>query len=169
MKLSILSSVIGYFFGMWMQNIRAYPLLLFRFLIPIVLIFGATFSLQRRSRKTKIDSLPTLEQKREKFIVPTDFFNRELEFIKNDDYRHYLNPILKEMDNMETIRQNLKILMKRYSKYENMSQSSYSRRKKKGLELRNETFNQILETYAQVKKLKFSTVEMEKMEKGRVL
>jgi hypothetical protein len=154
---------------MWMQNIRAYPLLLFRFLIPIVLIFGATFSLQRRSRKTKIDSLPTLEQKREKFIVPTDFFNRELEFIKNDDYRHYLNPILKEMDNMETIRQNLKILMKRYSKYENMSQSSYSRRKKKGLELRNETFNQILETYAQVKKLKFSTVEMEKMEKGRVL
>ncbi len=152
-----------------MQNIRAYPLLLFRFLIPIVLIFGATFSLQRRSRKTKIDSLPTLEQKREKFIVPTDFFNRELEFIKNDDYRHYLNPILKEMDNMETIRQNLKILMKRYSKYENMSQSSYSRRKKKGLELRNETFNQILETYAQVKKLKFSTVEMEKMEKGRVL
>ena len=152
-----------------MQNIRAYPLLLFRFLIPIVLIFGATFSLQRRSRKTKIDSLPTLEQKREKFIVPTDFFNRELEFIKYDDYRHYLNPILKEMDNMETIRQNLKILMKRYSKYENMSQSSYSRRKKKGLELRNETFNQILETYAQVKKLKFSTVEMEKMEKGRVL
>ena len=154
---------------MWMQNIRAYPLLLFRFLIPIVLIFGATFSLQRRSRKTKIDSLPTLEQKREKFIVPTDFFNRELEFIKNDDYRHYLNPILKEMEKMETIRQNLKILMKRYSKYENMSQSSYSRRKKKGLELRNETFNQILETYAQVKKLKFSTVEMEKMEKGRVL
>ena len=154
---------------MWMQNIRAYPLLLFRFLIPIVLIFGATFSLQRRSRKTKIDSLPTLEQKREKFIVPTDFFNRELEFIKNDDYRHYLNPILKEMEKMETIRQNLKILMKRYSKYENMSQSSYSRRKKRGLELRNETFNQILETYAQVKKLKFSTVEIEKMEKGRVL
>ena len=152
-----------------MQNIRAYPLLLFRFLIPIVIIFGATFSLQRRSRKTKIDSLPTLEQKREKFIVPTDFYNRELEFIKNNDYRHYLNPILKEMDKMETIRQNLKILMKRYSKYENMSQSSYSRRKKKGLELRNETFNQILETYAQVKKLKFSTVEMEKMEKGRVL
>ena len=167
--MSILSSAIGYFFSMWMQNIRAYPLLLFRFLIPIVLIFGATFSLQRRSRKTKIDSLPTLEQKREKFIVPTDFFNRELEFIKNDDYRHYLNPILKEMEKMETIRQNLKILMKRYSKYENMSQSSYSRRKKRGLELRNETFNQILETYAQVKKLKFSTVEIEKMEKGRVL
>jgi len=152
-----------------MENIRAYPLLLFRFLIPVALIFGVTFSLQRRSRKTKIDSLPTLEQKREKFLVPTDFFNRELEFIKNDDYRHYLNPILKEMERMEVIRQNLKILMKRYSKYENMSQSSYSRRKKKGLQLRNETFNQILETYAQVKKLKFSTVEIEKMEKGRVL
>jgi len=167
--LSILNSAIGYFFGMWMENIRAYPLLLFRFLIPVVLIFGVTFSLQRRSRKTKIDSLPTLEQKREKFLVPTDFFNRELEFIKNDDYRHYLNPILKEMERMEVIRQNLKILMKRYSKYENMSQSSYSRRKKKGLQLRNETFNQILETYAQVKKLKFSTVEIEKMEKGRVL
>ena len=167
--MSILSNAIGYFFGIWMENIRAYPLLLFRFLIPVLLIFGATFSLQRRSRKTKIDSLPTLEQKREKFIVPNDFFNRELEFIKNDDYRHYLNPILKEMERMETIRQNLKILMKRYSKYESMSQSSYSRRKKKGLQLRNETFNQILETYAQVKKLKFSTVEIEKMEKGRVL
>ena len=38
----------------------------------------------------KIDSLPTLEQKREKFIVPTDFFNRELEFIKNDDSEKYL-------------------------------------------------------------------------------
>ncbi|MHB1811598.1 MAG: hypothetical protein ACYCPR_04205 [Thermoplasmataceae archaeon] len=167
--MSALSSVIGYFFGIWVQNIRAYPLLLLRFLIPIVLIFGATFSLQRRSRKTKIDSLPTLEQKREKFIVPTDFFNRELEFIKNDDYRHYLNPILKEMENMERIREQLKILMKQYSKYESMSQSSYSRRKKKGLELRNQTFNKILETYAQVKKLKFSTVEIEKMEKGRVL
>jgi hypothetical protein len=151
------------------QNIRAYPLLLLRFLIPIVLIFGATFSLQRRSRKTKIDSLPTLEQKREKFIVPTDFFNRELEFIKNDDYRHYLNPILKEMENMERIREQLKILMKQYSKYESMSQSSYSRRKKKGLELRKQTFNRILETYAQVKKLKFSIVEIEKMEQGRVL
>ncbi|MHB1650119.1 MAG: hypothetical protein ACYCSA_07570 [Thermoplasmataceae archaeon] len=167
--MSALSSVIGYFFGIWVQNIRAYPLLLLRFLIPIVLIFGATFSLQRRSRKTKIDSLPTLEQKREKFIVPTDFFNRELEFIKNDDYRHYLNPILKEMENMERIREQLKILMKQYSKYENMSQSSYSRRKKKGLELRKQTFNRILETYAQVKKLKFSIVEIEKMEKGRVL
>lgn len=167
--MSALSSVIGYFFGIWVQNIRAYPLLLLRFLIPIVLIFGATFSLQRRSRKTKMDSLPTLEQKREKFIVPTDFFNRELEFIKNDDYRHYLNPILKEMENMERIREQLKILMKQYSKYENMSQSSYSRRKKKGLELRKQTFNRILETYAQVKKLKFSIVEIEKMEKGRVL
>lgn len=167
--MSALSSVIGYFFGIWVQNIRAYPLLLLRFLIPIVLIFGATFSLQRRSRKTKIDSLPTLEQKREKFIVPTDFFNRELEFIKNDDYRHYLNPILKEMENMERIREQLKILMKQYSKYENMSQSSYSRRKKKGLELRKQTFNRILETYAQVKKLKFSIVEIEKMEKWRVL
>lgn len=167
--MSALSSVIGYFFGIWVQNIRAYPLLLLRFLIPIVLIFGATFSLQRRSRKTKIDSLPTLEQKREKFIVPTDFFNRELEFIKNDDYRHYLNPILKEMENMERIREQLKILMKQYSKYESMSQSSYSRRKKKGLELRKQTFNRILETYAQVKKLKFSIVEIEKMEKGRVL
>ncbi len=167
--MSALSSVIGYFFGIWVQNIRAYPLLLLRFLIPIVLIFGATFSLQRRSRKTKIDSLPTLEQKREKFIVPTDFFNRELEFIKNDDYRHYLNPILKEMENMERIREQLKILMKQYSKYENMSQSSYSRRKKKGLELRKQTFNRILETYAQVKKLKFSIVEIEKMEQGRVL
>ena len=123
--MSILSNAIGYFFGIWMENIRAYPLLLFRFLIPVLLIFGATFSLQRRSRKTKIDSLPTLEQKREKFIVPNDFFNRELEFIKNDDYRHYLNPILKEMERMETIRQNLKILMKRYSKYESMSQSRY--------------------------------------------
>ncbi|MCL5802532.1 MAG: hypothetical protein M1529_01790 [Candidatus Thermoplasmatota archaeon] len=167
--MSALSSVIGYFFGIWVQNIRAYPLLLLRFLIPIVLIFGATFSLQRRSRKTKIDSLPTLEQKREKFIVPTDFFNRELEFIKNDDYRHYLNPILKEMENMERIREQLKILMKQYSKYESMSQSSYSRRKKKGLELRKQTFNRILETYAQVKKLKFSIVEIEKMEQGRVL
>ncbi len=167
--MSALSSVIGYFFGIWVQNIRAYPLLLLRFLIPIVLIFGATFSLQRRSRKTKMDSLPTLEQKREKFIVPTDFFNRELEFIKNDDYRHYLNPILKEMENMERIREQLKILMKQYSKYENMSQSSYSRRKKKGLELRKQTFNRILETYAQVKKLKFSIVEIEKMEKWRVL
>ncbi len=167
--MSALSSVIGYFFGIWVQNIRAYPLLLLRFLIPIVLIFGATFSLQRRSRKTKIDSLPTLEQKREKFIVPTDFFNRELEFIKNDDYRHYLNPILKEMENMERIREQLKILMKQYSKYESMSQSSYSRRKKKGLELRKQTFNRILETYAQVKKLKFSIVEIEKMEKWRVL
>ena len=167
--MSALSSVIGYFFGIWVQNIRAYPLLLLRFLIPIVLIFGATFSLQRRSRKTKIDSLPTLEQKREKFIVPTDFFNRELEFIKNDDYRHYLNPILKEMENMERIREQLKILMKQYSKYESMSQSSYSRRKKKGLELRKQTFNRILETYAQVKKRKFSIVEIEKMEQGRVL
>ena len=167
--MSALSSVIGYFFGIWVQNIRAYPLLLLRFLIPIVLIFGATFSLQRRSRKTKMDSLPTLEQKREKFIVPTDFFNRELEFIKNDDYRHYLNPILKEMENMERIREQLKILMKQYSKYESMSQSSYSRRKKKGLELRKQTFNRILETYAQVKKLKFSIVEIEKMEQGRVL
>ncbi len=167
--MSALSSVIGYFFGIWVQNIRAYPLLLLRFLIPIVLIFGATFSLQRRSRKTKMDSLPTLEQKREKFIVPTDFFNRELEFIKNDDYRHYLNPILKEMENMERIREQLKILMKQYSKYESMSQSSYSRRKKKGLELRKQTFNRILETYAQVKKLKFSIVEIEKMEKWRVL
>lgn len=167
--MSALSSVIGYFFSIWVQNIRAYPLLLFRFLIPIVLIFGATFSLQRRSRKTKIDTLPTLEQKREKFVVPKDFFNRELEFIKNDDYRHYLNPILREMDNMEKIRDQLKFLMKMYSKYENMSQSSYLRRRKKGLELRNQTFNQILELYAQVKKLKFSTVEIEKMEKERVL
>ncbi|WP_393970632.1 hypothetical protein OXIME_000856 [Oxyplasma meridianum] len=167
--MSILNSVIGTFLSIWVNNIRAYPLLLFRFLIPVILIFGATFSLQRRSRKTKLDSLPTIEQKREKFLVPKDFFNKELEFIKNDDYRHYLNPILKEMENMETIRRNLKILMKRYSKYENMSQSSYSRRKKKGLQLRNETFNQILETYGHVKKMKFSTVEIEQMEKERVL
>lgn len=164
-----MSSILGYLsgaYGTFVQSVEAYPLVLLRFLVPVLIIFVVTLAVQRVSKKAVVDSAPKLEQKREQFVIPMDFFNSELEKIKNDDYEYYLRPISSEFDRIKDVSERFKRLRKLYSKYDIMSHSSYKKRRVRGIERRRETFSEILDLYTQVRKMKLTIVEIEQEKKG---
>lgn len=155
-----LSLVLGAFQTLT-QNIKAYPLVVMRFLVPVLIILLITLSIQRLSKKAVVNSTPTLEQKREQFIIPADFFNKEVDHIKSDDYEYYLSPMEKQFDVLRDHSETFKRLLKAYRKYDALSNSSYKRRKKRGQEMRKNTFNEILDLYTSIRKMKYAIVEIE--------
>lgn len=157
---SLLSSVFGAFQAL-AQNIEAYPLVVMRFLVPVLIIFIITLSIQRLSRKAVVNSTPTLEQKREQFIIPADFFNKEVDHISSEDFEYYIKPMDKQFGIMKDYSDTFRRLLKAYRKYDALSNSSYKRRKKRGEEWRKQTFNEILDLYANIRRMKFTVVEVE--------
>ncbi len=166
MILSIFGSFQGVF-GTFEQNVSAYPLLILRFLVPVLLLFVATLAVQRVSKKEKIDSAPTVEQKREQFVTPDDFFNREVEFIKKDDYEHYLQPMEIEFKRIRETLEQFKVLDKLYKKYDARTNSPYKKRRNRAMTLRKEVFEQIMDLYNYLRQLKLSVVEYEVKEEER--
>ncbi len=158
------SSVITQLFGQFLSNIHSNPLFLLSFIVPISLLMVTSMAIRRSSRKTKIDGPPTLEQKREKFIIPKDFFNREVERAQLDDYNYFLKPISQEFLSLKEFHDRFKALEKKYMKYSNMSKSASKKRKKNGLEGRKATFNDILNLYNRLRSSKFNVVEFEQGE-----
>lgn len=164
MILSILGGFQG-FFSTFESNVEAYPLILMRFLVPVVILLIATLAVQRVSKKEKVDSAPTAEQKREQFVTPDDFFNREMEHIGNDDYEHFLKPMEIEFKRIRETSEQFKVLDKLYKKYDSKTRSTSRRRRKRALEMRREIFNQILELYNYMRQLRLEIVEYEEYER----
>ena len=146
------------------SNVAHNPVFLLSFVVPILMLLFASIAIRHYSRKTKIDGPPSLEQKREKFVVPKDFFNRESERIRTDDYAYYLNPIAKEFHSLVEYDEYFKVLEKRYRKFQSMSNSTRKRRREAGLEGRKRTFNDILNLYNRLRSNKFEIVEFERDE-----
>ena len=158
------SSMISQLFGAFLTNLHSNPLFLLSFIVPVGLLMVTSMAIRRSSRKTKIDGPPTLEQKREKFIIPKDFFNREVEKVQVDDYNYFLKPISREFTSLREFHERFKIMEKQYRKYSNMAQSSSKKKKKRGLEGRKTAFNDILNLYNKLRSSKFNVVEFEQSE-----
>ena len=161
---SILAQMVSNFF----INLRQDPIFLMSFIVPILLLFISSALLRIYTRRTRIDGPPTLEQKRERFVIPKDFFNRETERIRSDDYEYFLKPLTKEFQALKDYQEYYKYLEKRYRKYISMSKSSRKKKKKEGIEGRKKTFDDILNLYNRLRNTKFDIVEFEQ-EEERVL
>ncbi|HLH86234.1 MAG TPA: hypothetical protein VKU79_05160 [Thermoplasmataceae archaeon] len=154
-------SLIGSLIQTFQSQVTKDPFMLLGFLIPILLIWFSSMGIRLVARRTKVDSPPTMEQKREKFIIPRDFFNVELEQIKDSNFERYLVPMESELRYLKDSYQYFQTLIKRYRKYSSMASSSIKRRKKRGEQGRIDTFNEILNLYNRVRKLQFNTVEFQ--------
>lgn len=146
----------------FLSNVQHNPVFLLSFLVPVLLLLFSSIAIRRYSRKTKIDGPPTLEQKREKFLVPRDFFNRETETIKADDYAYFLKPISNEFHTLVEFDDYFRILEKRYRKFRIMSNSARKKRRQAGIDGTKNTFNDILNLYNRLRKTKFEIVEFER-------
>ncbi len=161
---SIIVEMVSGFLGKVTHN----PIFLLSFLVPVVMLLATSIAVRHYSKKTKIDGPPTLEQKREKFIVPTDFFNREATRIKADDYEYFLRPLSAEFESLKDFHEYFKILQKQYRRYEAMSLSGRKKKRMRGLEGRKKTFDDILKLYNQFRGNRFDRIEFEQ-EEERIL
>lgn len=159
---SIYAQLASNFFG----NVMHDPIFLLSFVVPVVMLLAASLAIRHYSRKTKIDGPPTLEQKREKFVVPRDFFNREAEKIKSDDYEYFLRPISTQFESLKDFHEYFRNLQRQYRKYVAMSLSGRKRKRMRGAEGRKQTFNEILNLYNQFRRNKFDRIEFEQEEDG---
>lgn len=154
---SLGAQLISDFFSNVMHN----PAFLLSFVVPVFILLIASVAIRHYSKKTKIDGPPTLEQKREKFLVPRDFFNKETDRIKTDDYAHFLSPIASEFHALVEYDDYFRVLEKRYRKYSSMSHSSRKKRQEAGVQGAKRTFNDILNLYNKLRNSKFEIVEFE--------
>lgn len=155
---SIEAQLISDFF----TRIQHDPVFLLSFVVPVLMLLFASIAMRLYSRRTKIDGPPTLEQKREKFVVPKDFFNRETDRVKRDDYAYFLNPIASEFHTLVEFDDYFRILEKRYKKFRTMSNSGRKKRREAGIEGAKNTFNDILNLYNRLRTTKFEIVEFER-------
>jgi hypothetical protein len=150
----------------FISNVVSAPQILFRFIIPVFLLLVMSVVYQRLSMYTKIDAPPTLEQMKEPFDLPTDRFNLEVKIIQSNNYDKYLTDIGSDFDVLKNSSEDFKRLMKAYRKYEAMSKSTYKKRKKRGEELKQQTFKSILDLYANVRRLKMERFELSSVKEG---
>ena len=148
------------------SNITGSPQFLFRFIIPIFLVFVVSFSYSRLSKRAFIDAPPTLAQMKEPFDLPTDRFNREVNIIQSNNYEKYLADMGNDFEALMRNSMDFKRLMKAYRRYDAMSKSTYKKRKKRGEELKLDTFRKILDLYASVRKMKMEHFELASVREG---
>ncbi|QRF74709.1 hypothetical protein Thermo_00197 [Thermoplasmatales archaeon] len=148
------------------SNITGSPQFLFRFIIPILLVFVVSFSYSRLSKKAYIDAPPTLAQMKEPFDLPADRFNKEVKIIQSNNYEKYLTNMGSDFEALMQNSLDFKRLLKAYRRYDAMSKSTYKKRKKRGEELKLETFRRILDLYASVRKMKMDHFELASVKEG---
>lgn len=163
-----LSSVGPELFTSFLNSVQHNPFFLLTFIIPVILVLLTSAVIKFKRRSTKIDGPPTLEQKREKFVIPRDFFNREAEIVKSGDIHHFLDPMEKEFHSLKEYDDYFIMLKKRLSKYEAMSHSSRKKRRERGIQGTKETFNELLNLYNRLRKAKFQLVEFEQEEEVKL-
>ena len=146
-------------------RVESNPLMLLSFIIPVVVIWISSVTIRGFARRTKIDAPPTLEQRREQFTIPRDFFSRESKYVRELDIEHFIGPIKRDFDVLRQYPDYFDALEKRYRKYSRMAESSRTKRKKRGETGKLDTFNEILNLYNRLRKSRFETIEFEEEEK----
>ncbi len=145
-------------------RIESNPLMLLSFVIPILVIWISSLAIRGFARRTKIDAPPTLEQKREKFVIPRDFFTGEADHVRSMDIEHFLVPIKHDFEVLKGYPQYFESLERRYSKFSRMAESSRPKKKKRGEEGKMKTFNEMLNLYNRLRRSRFETIEFEEEE-----
>ncbi len=163
-----LSSIGPQLLTSFFSSIQHNPFFLLTFIIPVILVLTTSAIIKIKRRSTRIDGPPTLEQKREKFVIPRDFFNRESEVVKSGDIHHFVDPMEREFHTLKEYDDYFIILKKRLSKYEAMSHSSRKKRKDRGVKGVKETFNEMLNLYNRLRKAKFQLIEFELEEEVKI-
>ncbi len=103
---------------------------------------------------------------KEPFDLPTDRFNREVNIIQSNNYEKYLADMGNDFEALMRNSMDFKRLMKAYRRYDAMSKSTYKKRKKRGEELKLDTFRKILDLYASVRKMKMEHFELASVKEG---
>ncbi|WP_010917324.1 hypothetical protein [Thermoplasma volcanium] len=116
------------------------------------------FLVKRYSKKAVPDDYPSEQQKRESFQTPNDYISTEYPHVKNNDIDYYLRLIERELDYADNILSSYKHLLKMYRKYDAMSHSSITRRRKRAAVKKEELFEEIVRIYARLGKLKYDIV-----------
>ncbi|MGC8506064.1 MAG: hypothetical protein ACP5NK_05085 [Thermoplasmata archaeon] len=160
----VTTGIAGYVEGVF-YHILYNPIIDLKFLVPVVLLFAITMMLRHRVKKTKIDSAPTLEQKREPFTVSQDRFNSEIKKAEKYDMQFYVESLSQDVEKIKQKYDQFKSLRKTYYKYERWSESQNQRKRKKGNEARQELFDEMVKLYSQLKTMKLSVIETKDQER----
>lgn len=147
------------------SRVESNPLMLLSFIIPMLIIWFSSLAIRGFARRRKIDGPPTLEQRREKFVIPADFFTNESEHVRKLDLDHFLQPIGEDFELLRSFPDHFYNLRKQYVKYSRMATSSRKKRKETGERKQLETFNEILDLYNRLRRTRFDTVEFEEERK----
>jgi hypothetical protein len=158
------TGIISYAEGI-LYHILYNPLIDIKFLIPVLLLFIVTIMLRHRGKKTKIDSAPTLEQKREPFVVVPDRFNNEIKRAEKYEMQSYVDLISGDVERIKQKYDQFKLLQKSYNRYERWSQAQNPRKRKKGKEGMQELFDEMVKLYSELKSMKLSVIETEEQER----
>ena len=160
----VTTGITGYVEGLFYHFLYN-PLADLKFLVPVVLLFALTLMLRHRVKKTKVDSAPTLEQKREPFAVSQDKFNSEIIRAQKFDIQSYVDSLSKDVEKIKQKYDDFKSTRKLYYKYERLSESQNPRKKKKGEEGKRELFDEMVKLYSQLKTMKLSVIETKDQER----
>ncbi len=143
------------------NHILNYPLTDLKFVFPVVAVIIASGVVRHFSVKQRVDSSPAYEKKREKFSLPADRFNAEVGVILNEKYGSYVGAMENDLYVIERIRKRFMKLLRRYRRYDTMARSTFERRSKKGKSMRKQVLNDLIDTYAEIKKMDLSAITLE--------
>ncbi|KAA8923221.1 hypothetical protein [Thermoplasma sp.] len=146
MEVSILSTMFS--------NIIAYPLVIFRFLIPALMLFIMVFVVRHYAKRAVPDDYPTDNQKKELFDVPANYINQEYPHVRDNDIDYYLSKVEKDFESVKGLVEEYRYYMKLYRKYTNRLNSPSRRRRKRAKEERDRIFSEIARIYDQLSKMK---------------
>lgn len=144
-----------------LQKILNDPATDMKFVVPILSVIIISVLIRHMSVKETVDSAPELEKKRERFKLPRDRFNVEVDIIMREDYKSYVQAMEKDLDEIEMIRKKFRKLLRKYNRFEYMSRSTIVRRKKKGKKMRKAVLNDMIDTYSEIKRMNLAAITLD--------
>ncbi len=150
------SSVFGTIYTDFLSSLHqmlSSPVDMLKFTIPVAIIFVYSFTLQRYTKKQKIDSLPSFESRREIFRLPEDEFNMEVADIMRENYSKTVSDISRNFNEAKLKYKRYRKLIKQYTRYNRRMTSSIRFLKKKAAERRKEILKSLVDLEAELESL----------------
>lgn len=152
MRVSVLSTMFS--------NIVAYPLVIFRFLIPVLMLFILVFVVRHYSKRGVPDDYPTDSQKKEVFDVPSNYINQEYPHVRDNDIDYYLSGVERDFESVRGLVEEYRYYIKLYRKYTDRLNSPSKRRRTKAKKERERVFSEIARIYDKLGKMKLDKLTL---------
>ena len=149
---SILGTIYSDFLGSLHQMLSS-PVDMLKFTIPVAILFAYSFTLQRYTKKQRIDSLPSFESRREIFQLPEDEFNVEVADIMRENYSKTVSDISRNFNEAKLKYKRYRKLIKEYTRYNRRMTSSIRFLKKRAVERRKDTLRRLVDLEAELESL----------------